>query len=548
MMRLTCILSLVLTASAQFDASKKQAEVSLVPTFHCIGIYFSPPQGSAERRVLVKYRKVGHDRWNEGLPLVYHPVNTPECKADYRGSIVNLTPATTYEIALTLEGTDLRTVCRGATWSEKFPVASSVKVSNRDTTLIVNRSGSHDAYVLFDGAGCTIDTADRAKHGIEVKGSYLILRGFTIRNVTEHAIRIFEGHNIIIEDCDISKWGGSDETGFGRNYQAGVFSNNKEIRSVIIQRCRIHHPSSDSNSWAEKHKTFHPEGPQCIVFWNSQGNHVIRYNEFFSDEDHYYNDILGAGSNGSYRGFPGADSDIYCNYIADCWDDGVEVEGNGRNIRIWNNYIEHTLMAIGNAAISVGPLYIWRNVSGSSFSPPGSSWGMTHGNFLKMGYAGSADWMSGTQYIFNNTIFQERNRGCNGLGGDGRIIRHCTTRNNILHVRLENRRSIAVNSEHNGNDFDYDLVSAAFPPGHEKHGIKGKPSYVQGAGFDFETKKGMFQLAPASVGIDTAMVIPNFCEVLNENRPDMGAHESGTGKMQFGVKAEFIPFSPAKQP
>ncbi|MHC4742380.1 MAG: right-handed parallel beta-helix repeat-containing protein [Planctomycetota bacterium] len=475
----------------------------------------------------------------------YHPVNTPECKADYRGSIVNLTPATNYDIALTIEGTDLRTECRGATWSENFPVATTVKVSDRDTTLIVDRSGSPDAYVLFDGTGCTIDTANNAKNGIEVKGSYVILRGFTIRNVTDNAIRIFSGHNIVIEGCDISRWGSRDETGFGKNYQAGVFSNNKDIHSVIIQRCRIHHPSSDSNSWAEKNKTYHPEGPQCVVFWNSQGNHVIRYNEFFSDEDHYYNDILGAGSNGSYRGFPGADSDIYCNYIADCWDDGIEVEGNGRNIRIWNNYIEHTLMAIGNAAISVGPLYIWRNVSGSSFSPPGSQWDMTHGMFLKMGYAGSADWMSGTQYIFNNTIFQEDNKGCNGLGGDGRIIRHCTTRNNILHVRRENRRSIAVSSEHKGNDFDYDLVSAAFPPDHEKHGLKDKPSYVQGAGFDFETKKGMFQLAPASMGIDAAEVIPNFCEPVNENHPDIGAHEGGTAKMQFGVKAEFIPVSPA---
>ncbi len=544
----TCVLSLILMTSAQAEHSKNEANAFLVPTFHCIGIYFSPAQGSAERRVLVKYRKAGQEHWNEGFPLLYHPVNTPECKADYRGSIVNLTPATTYDIALTLEGADVRTECRGATWSENFPVASTVKVSDRDTPLVVNRSGSPDAYVLFDGAGCTIDTANNAKHGIEVQGSYIILRGFTVRNVTEHAIRIFRGHHIVIEDCDISKWGSSDETGFGRNYQAGVFSNNKDIRSVTIQRCKIHHPSSDSNSWAEKNKTYHPEGPQCVVFFNSQGNHVIRYNEFFSDENHYYNDILGAGSNGSYRGFPGADSDIYCNYIADCWDDGIEVEGNGRNIRVWNNYIENTLMAIGNAAISVGPLYIWRNISGSSFSPPGSSWDMTHGNFLKMGYAGSADWMSGTQYIFNNTILQEGNKGCNGLGGGGRIIRHCTTRNNILHVRPENTRSIAVSSDHKGNDFDYDLVSAAFPPGHEKHGLKGMPRYVQGAGFDFETKKGMFQLAPSSMGIDAAEVIPNFCEPVNENHPDIGAHESGTPKMQFGVKAKFVPVSPAKQP
>ncbi len=37
------------------------------------------------------------------------------------------------------------------------------------------------------------------------------------------------------------------------------------------------------------------------------------------------------------------------------------------------------------------------------------------------------------------------------------------------------------------------------------------------------------------------IVIPNFCEVFNGKRPDLGAHESGKGKMQFGVKARFTP-------
>ena len=34
----------------------------------------------------------------------------------------------------------------------------------------------------------------------------------------------------------------------------------------------------------------------------------------------------------------------------------------------------------------------------------------------------------------------------------------------------------------------------------------------QGAGFDPETRTGMFQLAPGSKGVDAAVVIPNFCE------------------------------------
>jgi len=536
----TMAIALALPAFA--ETQHGQAEPLLVPTFHCIGIYWSPAEGGAEHRVLVKYRRHGQQQWHAGFPLRYHPVETPECKADYRGSLVNLTPGTTYDIALDLEGTSWRVECRGTTWSEEFPLSSVVKVSDCDTTLSVNESGGPNAYVLYDGTGCTIDTGNTDDIGIAVRASHVILRGFTIRNVKEHGIRLFSGHHIVIEDCDISNWGSESEKGWGKNYQACVFSNSRDLRAVVIQRCRMHHPSWDTNSWAEKHgESTHPQGPQTVVFWESAGNHVIRYNECWSDTDHYFNDGMGAGSNGSYQGFPGADSDIYGNYVANCWDDGIEAEGGNQNVRIWNNYVEEVLIPIANAATSVGPLYIWQNVSGRSYSAPGSSWNMTHGPFIKMGYAGGEQWMTGPMYIFNNTIFQEHGNGAGGLGGDSRIIKHCTTRNNILHVREEDRHSIAADRRHAENDFDYDLTSAAFPAGHEQHGLKGVPRYVENAEFDPETKMGMFQLAPGSKGVDAGVVIPNFCEAINGNQPDLGAHQSGTGKMQFGVRARFIP-------
>jgi len=536
----TIVVAIAPSASAQ--TPHQRAEPLLVPTFQCIGIYWSPAEGGAEHKVLVKYRRRGQPQWRAGLPLRYHPVETPECKADYRGSLVNLTPGTTYEIALTLEGTSRRAECQGTTWSEEFPVGSVVKVSDRDTTLSIDGSGKPDAYVLYDGTGYTIDTGNKDDIGIAVRASYVILRGFTIRNVREHGIRLFRGHHIVIEDCDISHWGSESEKGWGKNYQACVFSNNRDLRTVVIQRCRMHHPSWDTNSWAEKHgQSTHPQGPQTVVFWESAGNHVIRYNEVWSDQDHYFNDGMGAGKNGSYRGFPGADSDIYGNYIANCWDDGIEAEGSNQNVRIWNNYVEEVLIPVANAATSIGPLYIWQNVSGRSYSPPGSSWSMTHGPFIKMGFADGEQWMTGHMYIFNNTIFQEHGNGVGGLGGDSRIIKHCTTRNNILHVREEDRHSIAVDRRHADNDFDYDLTSAAFPEGHEQHGLKGVPRYVEDAGFDLQTKTGMFQLAPGSQGMDAGVVIPNFCEAIDGNQPDLGAHESGTGRMRFGVKAQFVP-------
>ena len=528
------------TDSAPATTSKVPA--TSVPTFHCLGIYWSPENGQAGKNVLVKFREAGEKTWHDGLAMRYNPVKSPECKGDYRGSIVNLKPGTSYEIALTLEGTDIRTSLKAATWNEKFPVASTVKCQSGASTLAVNESGTPEGYILYDGTGCVIDCANKSELGISVDASYVILRGFTIRNVTQHGIRIMNGHHIVIEDCDVSKWGSEQERGFGFEMQACVYSNYKDLRAVVIQRCKFHNPSWDSNSWAEDHyqsrPSRHPDGPQTVVFWESAGNHVIRYNECWSDQDHYYNDILGGAFNGSYRGFPGADSDIYCNYLANCWDDGIEAEGGGQNVRIWNNYIENTKNTIGNAACSIGPLYVWRNVAGRSYSPPGTQ---NYGNFLKMGFAGSVDWMSGQMYIFNNTIFQPKGEGANGLGGSSRVIKHCVSRNNILHVKPDDTHSVSTDKSSADNDFDYDLLSATgYPAGHEKHGIKGTPRYAPGAGFSFETKTGNFQLAPGSPGLDKGEVIPNFCDFSN-GAPDMGAHEAGTPPMIFGVKAEFIP-------
>jgi hypothetical protein len=473
----------------------------------------------------------------------YNFIDATECKADYRGSLVNLQPGTQYEIVLTLENTSTTTSVQNKTWDEEFPVDRVIKVDSRNTRLNIydDMSGTPEGYTLIDGMDCVIDTENNSEHGIRLYASYVILRGFTIKNVKQHGIRINGGKHIVIEDCDISKWGTPDDSGFGTNHDAGISSRYGGLEGVVVQRCRVHHPTTNSNSWAEKHgSSNHPSGPQGLEFWDSAGNHVIRYNEFFSDKDHYFNDIVGAGGNQSYRGFPGADSDIYCNYLANSWDDGLEVEGGGQNVRVWNNYIEHVYLPIGNAPVSVGPLYVWRNISGRCYSPEGSTYG-DHSGFLKMGFAGSQDWMTGHMYIFNNTIFQPDGKGAAGLGKDKRIIKHCVSRNNILHVRPEDSHSIAINASHEDNDFDYDLFSAQYPDNQENHGVEGIPEYVPGAGFDFDSMTGNFQLKPTSKGYNEGIVIPNFCDVFHSDAPDMGAHEAGLDKMKFGIEAEFIP-------
>ena len=173
--------------------------------------------------------------------------------------------------------------------------------------------------------------------------------------------------------------------------------------------------------------------------------------------EHMFNDIIGGGSNGSFRGSPGPDCDIYGNFVSHCWDDGLEVEGGSRNVRLWDNYISQCLMMIGNAADSIGPLYIWRNVCARSQWKPGTS----GGNFLKMGFAGGEHWMTGHMYIFHNTVFRSDEWLPTGALGGNRIVKHTVSRNNILQVRFPVTHHQRATTEHRQN-YDYDLFNGRF--------------------------------------------------------------------------------------
>jgi hypothetical protein len=281
----------------------------------------------------------------------------------------------------------------------------------------------------------------------------------------------------------------SDE--WGADYDGAIYSNSEDIERIIMQRNKMHHPRSDSNCWEEyrvEHDTYHPRGAQAVVFFNSRGNHVIRYNEVYSDEEHRFNDGLGAGSNFSTEGFPNRDSDIYGNIISHCWDDGIESEGANQNVRIWGNYIDNTYVKIAVASTSLGPCYIFRNLAGTARKDPFDSWDdVEHGGFLKT----SDNQGGGKIFVFHNTLLQPEPPagttyplGCDpGLGHGGPML-NTMTRNNILHIHKDWHDSISDQNQDPLADYDYDLYNGDI-----------------------------------------------------EAAPDMGAFEAGSPPMEFGVDA-----------
>jgi hypothetical protein len=378
---------------------------------------------------------------------------------------------------------------------------------------------------------------------------------------TEDGIRLGpNAHDILIDSCDISGWG---QVGMGSNNQAGIriagFKDNcYGVTKVVIQRCRIHESRANSNSWDNGG---HPAGPNGINFEEAGGNHVIRYNEIYGNDNHYFMDGIGGGDNFTKSGFTRSDMDIYGNRITMVYDDGIEAEGANMNCRIWNNFLDNTFTGISNATNSVGPMYIFRNVTHvSQRSQNGSAIAIIdaedRGEFNKCGGNNDPTVTGGTTYLFHNTILEPTQTGFSyprGMGGgpidNGGAVKNVVSRNNIWQTHRPTATGWPSIGEwqsaaNSGNTYDYDLYNGNLvitaTGGRGSHLIYGTPSYIGGnpvapITINSGPRTGGYYLQPGTPGYDAGMLLPNFNDSYYGAAPDVGAYENGDLLMITGV-------------
>ena len=262
------------------SGTPQSARPRAVCTFQCIGLYWTPDGGAEDKPCRVRYRPAGEQTWHEGFPLWFD-----QRIGEYRGSIVQLYSGTTYQLRLDLGRGGPSAELKVTTWRETFPIARTVEVEDvAGKTLTVDQSGTAQGYVLYThrkgAVTATIDAADKVDQCVEIKAAYVILRGLTLRSPKMHGIVLGEGsHDVVIEGCDISGWGRIDKDGWGVDYDSAFYSKFRPLSRVIIQRNRMHHPRSNSNSWQELRQfdgnggrpTKHPMGPQGICFFEGNG-------------------------------------------------------------------------------------------------------------------------------------------------------------------------------------------------------------------------------------------------------------------------------------
>ncbi len=533
----------------------------------------------------MRYRAENSPLWSQAQSLWFDdrlPINFTPNKADqaqqYRGSIVKLASHTTYEIQVLMVPSGEMITTTAKTWNETYPVLRTVELTGivKDT-ISLSESGSPNGYIVLTAeTGSVSDVAGLKDYNILITGSYIIVRGLTLKNAAWHGIFLGpNSHDIVIEDCDISGWGrvAPDElsqlNNFGMNQDSAI-SNGRGGTALntrlVIQRNRLHHPRPTANNWAQNRQDYdpkeklaftpagapvmnpHPIGPQAISITNSSGNNVIRYNNIYSDDLHHFNDSMGGGgTNFSFDGFPGRDSDIYGNNISYCWDDGIESEGGNMNVRIFENYVDRAYKMIAISPVSIGPAYVFRNVVFRGARVPDPIAGLKGTAFIKAQARPDKNepnyfYGKGRVYVYNNTLLAAVVNGVNqgvelGITRTSATLYNYVVRNNILnalHVAIDDSTNMTGDpSNLNRNDYDRDLYQYGMNINRviqEKNAILAAPVY------DADSPSGPFTLCAGSPGQDQGFVIPNFTDGFIGAAPDIGAQERGASPLKFGAR------------
>lgn len=677
---LSAIASLAFAEPPGAGDTTLSSDATAVPTFHSIGLYWTPhakgsttlvaPTGNA---VKIRYAKVTDTAWKDGHDMWYDARALAGRPKEARGSIVMLEPNTQYIVQLGLPpstaGGSITWVAevRPTTWSEDFPIASraddltwsgtrgpaaadfstsnypagGTRTGSRRHLLHVTRGGSQQTgYVLYDFTGLNAigkalqqDTSTNPPTPfnnaddfcVVISADYVIVRGLRCIGGGRGSIWIDPGHNhIVIEDSDISQWdqrwspgntvffsiGDTKTDPSGAQYiraveegEAGIVVQpdanaygSAPTSAVVIQRCKIHNPLYGADPWEFEH----PLGPTGILMYPTGGNHVIRYNEFYSTKPnadgsdsgyagapnygHFFEDVavLG-GDNFDNVGSPGPNSDIYQNIIMHGMDDGLEIEGGGMNVRVWGNYVDYTATGLASTPVVLGPVYFWRNVYNRSRARYDVEWGsdiQTGTGRLGFFKAGSdPSFGGGRRYIYHNTGLEYPNpngKACDAaaagcpLGEDYGIngTRDHDANNNVIEQPLTNtvsRNNIlesakgfahqAINIGHttvDADDLDYDATNASsmgswVDSSNVEHTFN-EPQGKTGNAIVYKVEadgtkhgplaewRGLYQLDSTSPGYHNGTPIPNFNDV-PDGSIDRGAHQNGTSRMLFGLAA-----------
>ncbi|MEK7542611.1 MAG: malectin domain-containing carbohydrate-binding protein [Patescibacteria group bacterium] len=592
----TVAVSLTVTSSgpAPSGSTTTTGVLNLASTYASVSVYTDfTDDTNGNNQALLEYRKAGNSAWSRGMDMTVDRrstvtggpnIFTNTFKNQWRASILLVEPDTGYEVRVSFADPDgvsgtnplvktIRTRKETAQipstarslyvstsgndtsgdGSEANPWRTIQKASDNartgDTVYVkagtygeavqIKASGTSDNYITFRNFGndrVVINPPGdstviaQPSMGVLITGSYIRFKGFEILDSNGAILINDDAHDVIIEDNLLKDYHRTGLRIGGKSTGLGGWAPVSNVANVTVQRNKIFASIADP--------------PDDLGGINSccynKGGHVIRYNhlEYFytglENNRTHGEDCIVSSPNFEY-GDVYKDTDIYGNMCIGATDDGIEMDGNDVNTRVWGNTIVGPNLGISISPAIVGPAYVFRNV----LYGPQYQWA---------GCVGIKEGENGTGHVFfyHNTFYWNTG-ACPGASGV--IISDAGDRTPSTNLFLKNNvyyfegRGISINdpggkifSDYNLN-FDKDggifakyegptydsLAALRAATGLEMNGISAMPLFADAANRDF-------RLLPGSPGIDGGVLIPGFNDQdsawpYRGSAPDMGAFE-----------------------
>ena len=383
--------------------------------------------------------------------------------------------------------------------------------------------GPGDGTAIIDGAGTDRGIVTLGEYDRQI--GYVIVEGLTLQNghwgidaQNSHDLAITRNVIRAVDDGVVNRRGNAQEY-------------NQTVCDNLIQ---------GRTPWPQTSGQIPPERG---IDLKGTGN-VVCHNTV-----RYFGDCISVQpSTGSSFG-----NDIYGNDASYCVDDGIEVDYNQANVRVWRNRVMNSRMGVSLQPIRGGPAYIFRNEFFNLESNPIKMHNYTTGYFIVHNTAakhgnGQGDdgamWRNavfrnnlflGTRYAFEFTTVADEGFRDFDYGAWG------TTRqvgspgdpyfkwNNVRYSRLVDLQAIGV--ETHGMDASFSqLVNAVLPPVWSTAAEPGSRD---------------LRLLPSMPEIDAGAALPNLNDpFVADGHADIGAFEYNQPSPLYGPRQSYVTYLP----
>ncbi len=505
---------------------------------------------NANAVVNVRYRVQGQAQWSQAMPLrrVQGGASAGRSRATrHSGSVMNLNPATTYELELSLNDPDggsvtrttaattraVPTVMPGAPVKVVSPgTLSSVLASAKPGDVIELGAGNYSGFVLPTGGAVGKPLVIRGTPGAVINGEVGLfnLNSVSLESLTVNGRIRFNGtQNMAITRCVVNA---SSSVGAGDGIVTYLRAENAYIADNVINGTTTWAESSLGVNGANRGEGILVTGPGHVIM----NNRVTGFRDNIS--------LLEAG-----EAIDQYSIDILSNDLSVAADDAIEADYCAHNCRMMNNRITNAFIGISSQPSLGGPTYMVRNtmynIAFGAFKLNNASYGnvLLHNTVIKGGdalgvYAGAA---VGALYSRNNLF----------IGGPATSYGGYSTGTNVLWLSdlvtstadMNYDALVSVTGAINGRfgDTRFSGLDQLRSSTTEKNAVQvdmsvfaAAPVFPQAAMVTFAAPD--LRLKPGSAAENTGAIIPNVNDGFAGSAPDSGAYEVGSALRVVGPR------------